>query len=61
MVRQVHEQVSMRTLMSTPWFELVNAQTAWRVVVGMILVAGRWFAGRVVPRGRRPGAGPGTI
>jgi len=47
--------------MSTSFSELVNAETAWRVVVGMVIVAGRWFAGRVVPRGRRRSDGPRTI
>jgi hypothetical protein len=47
--------------MSPRLFELANAETAWRVVVGMVIVAGRWFAGRVVPRGRRRSARPRTI
>jgi len=51
----------MSTPMSTRLFELVNAETAWRVVVGMVIVAGRWYAGRVVPRGRRPSGRPRTI
>jgi hypothetical protein len=47
--------------MSTSFSELVNAETAWRVVVGMVIVAGRWFAGRGLPRGRRRSVRPRTI
>jgi hypothetical protein len=47
--------------MSPRLFELVNAETAWRLLVGLVIVAGRWFAGRVVPRGRRRSARPRTI
>jgi len=61
MVRRAHQRLPLRASMSTRLFELVNAETAWRVVVGMVIVAGRWFAGRVVPRGRRRGVRPRTI
>ena len=61
MVRPVLQWLLMSTPMSTRLFELVNAETAWRVVVGMVIVAGRWYAGRVVPRGRRPSGRPRTI
>lgn len=60
MVRQVRSPLLMGASMSTRLFELVSAETVWRILVGTVFVSGRWFAGRVVPRGRRRGAGPRT-